>query len=759
MTDALGDLRVIDFSTTIAGSYATKMLADAGAEVIKVEPPEGDPLRRWCSSVDDIDLQRPDDAALFRFLNTSKQSIVGSPGDAAVQELVAGADLVVNTFAPAQYDVEALAAARQSLVVLSITPWGRTGPYSQRPVTEFIVQAESGSLSQRGLPVQPPVMAGGRITEWVGGTFAAVAALAACRHARNSGRGDHIDFSLLEVMNIAGTNYADLLGSLMKRPELTAPVRSVEVPSIEPTKDGWVGFNTNSQQQYTDFLLLIERTDLLAEEDLASIVGRMARMDEWNAAVRAWTTQRTTAEIVEAAALLRIPVAPVNNGKTVLQHEHFRERGVFVENPGGGFEQPRPPYHIHGTERPVLRQAPALGEHTGKVRPRAARTVGKAEAAARPLAGIRVLDATAWWAGPSATQMLAHLGAEVIHMEAIQRLDGMRMFGGRFVKKPRWWEYSAMFLGANSNKRGLTLDLDQPEGLEAAKELIGQSDVFVENYSPRVMDKFGLDWSAVHALSPATIMVRMPAFGLDGPWRDRVGFAQTMEQITGMAWITGHVDDQPRIQRGPCDPLAGMNAAFGALVALGERERTGKGSLVESAMVEGALNAAAEQIVEFSAYGRVMHRAGNRCPQAAPQGLYACAGHVPASEQWLALSIESDAQWAGLIAALGNPAAFADERFATLAGRHACHDEIDAMIAGLVTGEALAPLIERLVAHGVPAGEVQQGMDVSAHPQFVARGFFETLEHPVVGTHPFVTPPFTSVNVGVWLHSVAPVVG
>lgn len=759
MADVLADLRVIDFSTTIAGSYATKMLADAGAEVIKVEPAGGDPLRRWCSCVEEFDSGRSDDAALFRFLNTSKQSILGAPGDAEVEALIAGADLVVNTFAPADFNAEALVAQDPSLVVLSVTPWGRTGPYSARPVTEFILQAESGSLSQRGLPSMPPVMAGGRITEWVGGTFAAVAALAACRHARATGRGDHIDFSLLEVMNIAGTNYADLMGSLMRRPALKAPVRSVEIPSIEPTKDGWVGFNTNSNQQYTDFLVLIGRTDLLAEEDLATIVGRTARMDEWNAAVREWTTQRSTAEIVEAAAQLRIPVAPVNNGETVLQHEHFRARGVFVDNPGGGFEQPRPPYHLHGTGRPQLRAAPSPGEHNGKVAARARRPRGDGDPAARPLAGIRVLDATAWWAGPSATQMLAHLGAEVIHLEAVQRLDGMRMFGGRFLKKPQWWEYSAMFLGANSNKLGLTLDLDQPEGVAAARDLIRQCDVFVENYSPRVMEKFGLDWEAVHALSPTTVMVRMPAFGLDGPWRDHVGFAQTMEQITGMAWITGHVDDQPRIQRGPCDPLAGMNAAFGALVALAERERTGRGSLVESAMVEGALNAAAEQIVEFSAYGRVMQRNGNRCPQAAPQGLYACAGHSPASEQWLALSVETDAQWRGLCDALGNPAALTDAKYTTRSGRHAGHDEIDAVLAALVAAEPLLPLIDRLNAHGVPAGEVRQGMDCSGHPQFAARGFFETLEHPVVGVHPFVTPPFTSKNVGTWLHNVAPVVG
>src|SRR5262249_22576358 len=155
----------------------------------------------------------------------------------------------------------------------------------------------------------------------------------------------------------------------------------------------------------------------------------------------------------------------------------------------------------------------------------------------------------------------------------------------------------------------------------------------------------------------------------------RTGFAQTMEQITGMAWITGHPDDRPRIQRGPCDPLAGMHAAFGLLVALGGRDADGRGRLVECTMVEGALNAAAEPILEYTAYGRLMQRMGNRSPEAAPQGLYPCKPHDPAgSAGWLALAVASDAQWRALAEVLGwgrEPA------LGTAAGRRAAHDRID----------------------------------------------------------------------------------
>jgi crotonobetainyl-CoA:carnitine CoA-transferase CaiB-like acyl-CoA transferase len=753
----LKKIRVIDFSSEIAGPYATKLFADAGADVIKVESPLGDSLRGWSASGADLS---ETDGAFFQFLNTSKRSVVGHPGDPEILELCAGADLVVEDFTPGIIDEFDLCERFPGLVLLSITPFGRGGPYSERPFTEFTIQAESGSIAGRGLPSQPPIMAGGRISEWVSGTFAAVAGLAAVQRAGRTGQGEHVDFSMLEVMNIAGTVYGDLMASLAGRPVVEGPSRSVEVPSIEPTLDGWVGFNTNSRQQYNDFLVLIERTDLLEDEELASIAGRTKRIDEWNEIVRSWTSRHTTAEIVERASLLRIPVAPVNDGEKVFDHPQLKERGVFVKNPTGGFLQPRSPYLMNGEGPRPFEPVPKLGEHTGKIEARRRKRKGTSPSAANnpelPLAGIRVLDATAWWAGPSSTHMLATLGAEVIHLEAIQRMDGMRMLGGMFFSKPQWWEYSAIYLSANSNKKGLTLDLSQAEGIEVAKKLIAECDIFVENYSPRVVENFGLDWDTVHALNPRTIMVRMPAFGLSGPWRDNVGFAQTMEQMTGLAWLTGHADDQPRIQRGPCDPLAGMHSAYAALVALAEREVTGEGALLECTMVEGALNAAAEQLVEWSAYGAVLQRDGNRAPYAAPQGLYPCAG----SENWLALSIATDAQWQAFALYLGSPEWATAAGLATHQGRAAAHDKIDEAIVRLTADRDISQIVSELVERGIPAAPVCLGGNASTHPQLAARGFFEQCDHPVIGTHPLVTVPFRFASRSEpWLHSPAPVLG
>lgn len=614
-----------------------------------------------------------------------------------------------------------------------------------------------------------PFHAAGRITDFVGATFAAVASLAAVRRAAQIGVGEHIDFSLMEVMTIAATTYADLTHSVMGRPSINMPPRFVEIPSIEPTADGWVGFNTNSRQQYLDFLVLIERPDLVDDAELATVAGRKARMDEWNKAVREFTTRHTTAEIVERATALRIPVAPVCSGRTVLDVGHLRERGVFVRNPGGDFEQPRPSYMVNGETLHPPGPAPALGMDNGSVAPRTARWRSPAQARLSgdaavplPLDGLRVLDCTAWWAGPSAASILGALGADVIHIESVQKPDGIRMTGHALARgAAHWWEYSAIYASANTNKRGLALDMSRAEGMELMHRLIRTADAVVENFSPRVFDQFGLSWEPFHRINPEAILVRMPAFGLSGPWRDNVGFAQTMEQVTGLAWITGHVDDQPRIHQGPCDPLAGMHAAFALLVALFERDHLGEGVHVETTMVEGALNGAAEQIIEWSAYGNEMQREGNRSPWAAPQGIYRCPGGPPAGpERWIAISCETDAHWQALRAALGEPAWANDPGLATHWDRRARHDSLDAQLrAWAATVEDLDAEVERLCAAGVPAGVVQDARVASSHPQHVARDFHETVDHPVLGRHPCVRPPFRFASVDQWIRASAPTLG
>ena len=645
------DLRVLDLSTGIAGPYATKLLADAGAHVVKVEPPDGDPLRRWSATGADLG---GEDGALFRYLNTSKRSVLGAMDDPAVAALVRGADVLIEDDAPGVVDVDALHEANPALVVVSISPFGADGPWAGRPATEFTLQGWCGSIASRGTPDRPPLAAGGRIGEWVAGAYAAVAGAAAWRLARDTGHGEHVDVSMLEAMSVTMNTFTSLFFSFTGAPPPPAPTPTIELPSIEPTSDGYVGFCTIARQQFEDFLVLIDHAELLADEELANATLRAKRMEEFLGYVRPWTTRHTTDEVIEQASALRIPVAPVLDGETVVDHEQFVARGSFVEGPHG-FIQPRIPYRIGDLTPPAFRPAPALGQHTGTVE-WPARSVDGGEhrripeglGAALPLEGVCIVDFTAFWAGPSATQVLAALGADVVKVESIQRPDGMRFTSAKPASVDQWWEWGFVFHGANANKRSVTLDLNTPEGLDLVLRLIADADVVVENFSPRVMENFGLGWDTIHATAPQAVMLRMPAFGLDGPWRDRTGFAQTMEQLTGMAAVTGYPDGPPVLPRGAVDPLAGQHAVFALLAALDERDRTGTGMLVEATLAEAALNIAAEPVVEHSAYGRLVERTGNQSPMADPQGVFSCA-----AGQWLAVATESEAQRGALRALVG----------------------------------------------------------------------------------------------------------
>lgn len=752
----LDGIRVIDFSTGVSGPYCTKLFADAGAEVIKVESPGGDPMRRWSATGS---APEAGDGALFQFLHTTKRSVVGEPEDAAIEDLVAGADLVVESYMPARLDIAALRASHGQLVVLSITPYGRSGPYAERPATEFVIQAESGSIASRGRVDQPPIHGGGRIVDWTAGSFAAPPALAAVLAARRTGVGTHIDLSVAECSAIAMSTFRDLAQSMFAQPDMHWGIaRGVEAPSIEPASDGWVGFNTNTGEMFQNFLVMIERFDLIESGEWNSAGTRTSRLDEWNEIVHPWTTQHTVDEIVARASELRIPVAPVCDGETVLGHEHFAARGAFVANPAG-FRQPRPPYMLDGTVGVRnFEPAPALGEANGgvgAVRPRQRPAPEQPETGeALPLAGLRILDLTSWWAGPSCTHALAALGAEAIHVESTGNPDGMRLTGFMFGKD-NWWEWGHMFVAANTNKAGVTLDMKSEIGLDLVRRLVAECDVVVENFSPRVAEKFGLTWENISVINPRAVFVRMPAFGLSGPWRDRVGFAQTMEQLTGMAWLTGHDWDQPRIMRGPCDPIAGMHAAFATLIALAERERTGRGMAVEATMVESALNCGAEQIVEFSAYGGHLQRDGNRGPYAAPQGIYACQG----DDRWLAIAVEDDEQWLALVKVLGDSGVDLDGSLRGTSARRAVHDEIDATLGRWAVERTVEEAVAALVAVGVPAGECRDPRRLNEHPQFVARGFYEELRHPVVGTHMMPGLPYRYAGVEGWNREPSPTMG
>ena len=319
----LEDYRIVEFASEIAGPYCGKLFADAGAQVVKIERSLGDPFRRR-SVHGEVLGER--DAALFRFLNAGKSSVIAEPGDDSFERLVADADVLIEDGSSTELDIDDLRVRFPYLVIVSITPYGRTSSWANRPANDFIVQAESGGLATKGDMGRPPHQVGGRLTEYIAGTYAAVGALVAAREAKETGTGTWLDCATIESTNITFNVFTDLATSIAGADTAAPPGRGREHPSIEPTVDGWVGFNTNTAQMWESFLLLIGRADLVDDPEWAGFKRRL-RTDETDEMVRAYTTQKTTAEIVEQAALLRIPVAPVGNGKTVFEHPQFHERG------------------------------------------------------------------------------------------------------------------------------------------------------------------------------------------------------------------------------------------------------------------------------------------------------------------------------------------------------------------------------------------------------------------------------------------------
>ena len=739
-------LTVVDLSTKIAGPYASKLFVDAGASCIKIEGRKGDPMRRWTASQQELD--KHESSPLFQYLNAGKKSIVLDPRDAQdrarIARLAERADILFEDWGPGALETRGLSPdawldANPHLSVVRISPWGQEGPWASRAANDFTLQAASGSVEYRGLPDREPVAAGGRIGDWVGGSFAAISALAAWRSARQIGEGQIVDLSVFEAIIQCFTVFGDM-GSQFSGGQLA---RSIELPSIEPTKDGHVGFCTISAQQWKDFCSMLGRQDVAEDPRYLDARERMKNLDFIQDMMHTWTREKTTDEIIELCELLRIPVAPIGNGRDLPNFDHMVERGSFERAPGG-FLQPRPPWRLETTTPVPIGRTPALDEDRdellallAKPSPPREPSFGQADL---PFAGLRVVDLTAFWAGPYTTSILSDLGADVIKIESIQRPDGMRF--ATPIRNDILWEWSHVFHGVNPGKRDVTLRLDDDRGRRLVERLIEEADVVIENFSARVMPHFGLDAARIKSLNSRAIFVRMPAFGLDGPWRDRAGFAMTVEQVSGLAWVTGY-EDLPMVVRGVCDPLGSAHTVFALGLALEERRRTGLGQVVEVALVEPALAVAAEQVIEYSAFGMLLGRAGNKMPHAAPQGLF----ESRRPDERVAVSVTTDAEWRGLCRAIDANDWRLDASLSTREGRFAQHDMLCKRLASWIRTQGREEALERLLGEGVPASASINAHSLWPNAQLAHRQFFQTLKHPVTGetrypSFPAIFPAF-----------------
>lgn len=750
----LDELRVVEISDRIAGSYCGKLLVDAGAQVRKIEPPQGDSLRRFSASCSPV----PDGpgSPFFSYLNAGKRSMTWAPDSARYRAELAAADVVVVTAGRSQasalgIDPQRLLADSPQAVIVTISDFGWTGPYADRAASELTLQAWAGSPGFRGDPAGPPISIGGDLGEYMGGVFAAFGALAMRRRVEHGGPGEHLDLSMLEAMTTMQSSEW-LHSQLLRVPPIR---RTLEVPSIEPAKDGYVGITMVTGQQWLDFVAMVECPQLEEIEQLRFQIGRWEYRDLIREQIGPWMAERTVDEIVELGQLFRLPIAALGNGSTIRNMEYVTERGVFVRNPAG-FHQPRPPWLMSACAPAPARGTSAPGADNDESPWQKREPEHRPAPNGLPLEGVRIVDLTAFWAGPAATHLLAAFGADVVKVESIRRPDGIRYSGGMRKDVDDWWEYGWVFHAMNTNKRSVTLDLGSDEGRRLFTELAAGADVVIENFSPRVMDHFGLTADLLLQVNPKLVVARMPAFGLDGPWRERVGFAPTMEQIAGLAWVTGLPEGPPVAPRGACDPLAGVHAAFAVLAALHFAERTGTGQQVELPMLETVLNATAIQPIESEVFGITLSRRGNRGHGWAIQNLYRCAGP---DDDWIAVTVRDDRHWQALVDLMDRPS-WCDESLAGVADRLERADEIDGRLQDWFAGQPLEATVERLARAGIPAAPVVSPSLVTENPQLRDRGFFEELDHPSTGAGLYPCPPFALLaGQHRWLNRPPPTLG
>lgn len=747
----IADLRVLDLLEGASGAYLTKLLAVLGADVVKVEPPSGDRLRRCRPFLAD----RPggDRSLPWLHMNASKRGIALDLEAEADRErlraLLRDADVVVENRPVGELDRlglgwAALHELNPSLVMTSITPFGQTGPRSGWRGSDIVGYASGGMMYMTGEADEPPVRLGGGQADHLAGLYGAVGTLAALAHRTVSGEGQRIDVSVQEAvaatMVDAGVTYYQFNDRL--NPRRVGSDHPIVVPVlIAPCVDGWMTISGLDPHMFRSLMAWAREkgVDVSAVDDpqFDAPMSRLPLRDLIHLLIREATAKFTKAEVYAELQSRGVPAAPVSSVKDLAENEQLLFREFFTPVPLAEAERPvkdsGPPFRLESTPVPAPAAAPRLDQHReelerGSRPPRrpAGRTGRRGEpwGARRALTGLRVADFSAALAGPFAGRLMATEGAEVIRVEAVNRLDALRSMS----TDP---ERAGAYINTNAGKMGISLDITVPEGLEVAKALIAESDVMVENYRPGVMESAGLGWEAVRKVNPSLIMCSMPAQGGSGPHREYTAYAPTLNGLTGFTYLTGFPESVPTaFAAGFIDQMAGAHAVVGILAALYHRDRTGEGQHIDLSQFEAGVGMLGSAVLEYFANHRVPERQGNRDPNAAPHGCYACRDE----DTWIAIAVGDDEQWTRLVEAMGRADLGEDEDLRTLEGRLQRAAELDREIAAWTAERDAQELMVELQAAGVAAGAVQTMGDLlerDAH--LAARGFYEDVDHEVAG--------------------------
>ncbi|MFN8639903.1 MAG: CoA transferase [Dehalococcoidia bacterium] len=758
----LEGLRVVESSSDVAGGFAGRLFALLGADVVKVEPRDGDPSRWVSPRAGD----GPDAGLLFAYLGSGKRSAVIENADQR-RALALSADLVIED-GRSGLDATELLRLKPSIVVCSITPFGLDGPLSGWRATALTAFAAGGQMMLCGDPESMPLKTAGYQAYYQGGLHGFAASMTALYAARRTGLGDHLDISIQEAqaasLEGAGPN-AMVRGVDSERTGNQARA----VWGIYPSADGYVGVAAMARQTGSVYRT-VGHPELEGDPAYTNLTADPTANDLVAAYITEWTTARTSAEVFEASRLFRAPFSLIPTPRELLEWPALREAGFWqdVEHPVlGRHPLPVSPFAIDGY-RGTARRAPLLGEHTDEV------LAGITDPATAPtervsvpaplLEGLRVLDLTQIWAGPYATRFLADMGADVIHIEGPRFPDGVRGVGRG--DDPRSYNAAPYFNEYNRNKRGLALDLQRPEGMDAFRRLVTHADVVIENWSVGVAERLGLGYPELQRLNPRVTLVQMPGFGQTGAEAERVGFGPTIEQMGGLVALQGYEGGPPHksgISYG--DPTGGIAAAGATALALWRREQTGRGSHVVVTQRDNIIGLVGEYIVAEALECPLPLRIGNRDHDMAPHGVYRTRdddGRVQADilgnpigeyhDTWLAIAVDSDAAWQRLRSVI------VDERlgrseYDSAAGRRTREVEIDGVLAEWARDFDAWDAAARLQAAGVSAMPVLSPLMLVRDAHLEARGFFPRYVHPEAGEHATSRPvwrlarrPFSGVR-------------
>jgi len=799
----LAGLRVVEFADELA-EYAGLILAGLGAEVIKVEPPEGSPTRKIGPFAGDT--PDPEKSLHFWTYNRGKRSVrldIADPARRpALEALIRSADIVLDSTRGGLHralgeSLESLPNRFPGLVVARMTPFGDTGPWKDYRASDLIHLALGGVMMNCGYDAAPgwnydlpPIAPQLWHAYHIAGEQLVVGILAALLHRLHTGEGQDVSLAVHEA--VSKNTELDVMSWVMRRAPLYrmtcrhAGEHPNHVPNIGHTKDGrWfiaLGLSVRDQTSLVPFLSKYGmQADLAMPEQGADARARnipgSAAGDETKAHIteviqrfmRAYTYEDMPWRDAQAAGLLW---APLRKPHENVADPHWQARGTFaeVEHPELGRTLPYPASRWLSTEtrwQPGAR-APRLGEHTEAVlgtamperrpsvpaRPRSGPPRLSARGKAFPLQGVRIFDFSWFLASAGGTRLCAALGADVIKVEWKEnpdtRLAAMAPVGGREARRAATAplkgvtdsDMGGQFNNKNAGKSGLSLNIRHPKGLEIARRMIAQSDVVAEGFSPGVLKRLGLGYEVLRELRSDIIYVQQSGMGGVGTYGRFRTIGPVAAAFAGTAEMSGL--PEPAMPAGwgysYLDWIGAYGFATAILGALFHRDRTGRGQWIDSSQCESGIFHCGVPILDHQVNGRTWTRIGNR----SPYKLAAPHGAYRCSgaDRWIAIACFTEQDWRGLCQVAGYPAWASDPRFATLEARLANQDALDAAVTSWTREQEAHRCMTALQAAGVPAGVCQDAEDrCDRDPQLAALDWMTEVTGTKIGRWPVTELP------------------